>query len=260
MREQAATPSTAASEDIERHLRELESNRARWSRKPLLREIYLDLHRQMATHLSGLPGARVELGSGIADIREAIPDCIRTDLFRFPGIDLSANVYCLPFDDASVSDVLMLDVFHHLRYPGTALREVHRVLKPGGRLVLMEPGIGLLGRLVYGLFHSEPIGRASELTWLAPAGWSPADVDYYAAQGNATHCFTREQFAHQLKGWVLLVSQRLAALSYVASGGYAGPQLYPDSAYRLLRRLDGVLSRFPRLFATRLLVVMARDG
>ncbi len=46
-----------------------------------------------------------------------------------------ASVANLPFPERSLDAVLMVRVFHHLGDPTTALTEIHRVLKPGGRLV-----------------------------------------------------------------------------------------------------------------------------
>jgi hypothetical protein len=48
----------------------------------------------------------------------------------------------------------------------------------------------------------------------------------------------------------------MAAISYVASGGYSKPQLYPDAAFGLMRWIDGVCDRMPALFATRLMAVL----
>src|SRR5262245_40923559 len=46
-----------------------------------------------------------------------------------------ASVYDLPFSKAFFDAALMVRVFHHVGEPDRALREVHRILKPGGRLV-----------------------------------------------------------------------------------------------------------------------------
>ncbi|GAB4264418.1 MAG: hypothetical protein Kow0080_03450 [Candidatus Promineifilaceae bacterium] len=45
----------------------------------------------------------------------------------------------LPIATASIDTVLLLDVLEHLPRPGDCLAEIHRVLKPGGRLVLQVP-------------------------------------------------------------------------------------------------------------------------
>jgi hypothetical protein len=58
----------------------------------------------------------------------------------------------------------------------------------------------------------------------------------------------------------MLQRKRLSALSYVASGGYSKPQLYPDRIYPFLRAIEPTLERFPMLFSTRALVVLEKKG
>ncbi len=45
----------------------------------------------------------------------------------------------LPWDDGSFDLVTMTAVFHHFFRPGDALVEIRRVLRPGGRLLLLDP-------------------------------------------------------------------------------------------------------------------------
>src|SRR5687768_5747029 len=114
--------------DINLHQEFINKNQEYWNRKPLLRTLYGDFYRQISTHLSRLPdGKIVELGSGLGNIHEVIPDCIRTDLFPNPWIDQIENAYKLSFADETVSDLILTDVFHHLKYPGTALRELQQI-------------------------------------------------------------------------------------------------------------------------------------
>jgi hypothetical protein len=107
---------------------------------------------------------------------------------------------CFP-TRGSVSDLILTDVFHHLKYPGTALKEFSRVLRKGGRVILLEPCISALGLLVYGVLHEEPIAINKEIEWKAPKGWSPEEIDYHAAQGNASRVFVGHRFRMQLAGW-----------------------------------------------------------
>jgi SAM-dependent methyltransferase len=53
--------------------------------------------------------------------------------------DLFADASQLPLADASVDTVVMLEVMEHLHQPREALREIARVLRPDGRLLLSMP-------------------------------------------------------------------------------------------------------------------------
>ena len=244
---------------IDLHQGLIEKNYEYWNRKPLLRTLYGDFYRLIAKNLSNLPDSKIiELGSGLGNIHEFIPNCIRTDLFPNPWIDQIENAYRLSFPDESVSDLILTDVFHHLKYPGTALKEWTRVLRKGGRVIMLEPCISMLGLLVYGVLHDEPIAVTKKIEWDAPEGWSPEQIDYYAAQGNASRVFLGKRFRHKLEGWERIETERFSAIAYAASGGFSKPQLYPTAALPFIRKLESVLDLLPLLFATRLLVILQK--
>jgi SAM-dependent methyltransferase len=59
---------------------------------------------------------------------------------RATGATLAvADAARLPFAGESFDAVLIRDLLHHLPNPGRALDEAHRVLRPGGRLTVIEP-------------------------------------------------------------------------------------------------------------------------
>jgi SAM-dependent methyltransferase len=244
---------------IDRHFEEIRRNLKLRQEKPVLERLYGYFHEILAQQAPHIPnGQVVELGSGAADITAAVPGCIRTDIFPNPWIDRVENAYDLSFPDESVSALILFDVFHHLRYPGTALREFHRVLLPAGRVIIFEPCVSLFGLFVYGAVHDEPLALKQRIQWEAPESWSSADLDYYTAQGNATRIFLRREIGVEDFGWSVLATKRLSAISYVASGGYSGPQLYPDKALPLMRFVDKLCDFAPGIFATRLLVVLEK--
>jgi SAM-dependent methyltransferase len=245
--------------DINLHQDLIDKNQEYWKRKPLLRTLYGDFYRLISKHLSKLQESKiVELGSGLGNIHDVIPECIRTDLFPNPWIDQIENAYKLSFADESVSDVILTDVFHHLKYPGTALHELYRVLRKGGRVIMLEPCISMLGLLVYGVLHEEPIAITKEIEWFAPQNWTPEHIDYYAGQGNATRIFVTEKYRSNLKNWQKVKTIRLSAIAYAASGGFSKPQLYPTALLPFIKRSEKILDLFPILFATRLLVILEK--
>jgi SAM-dependent methyltransferase len=46
----------------------------------------------------------------------------------------------LPLEDGSLDRVVCFDAFHHVRDPAATLAELARVLRPGGRIAMVEPG------------------------------------------------------------------------------------------------------------------------
>ncbi len=241
------------------HDLEIQANRLAWERKPQLRAVYRGFHELIASRLDrSVPGKIVELGSGMGSIKEAIPDCITTDLFPNPWLDRQENAYRLSFADGAVSNLILFDVWHHLRYPGTALREFQRVLAPGGRVIVFDPAMSCAGLVIYGLFHHEPLGMRLPVTWDAPAGFKPEDSDYFAAQGAATRILWRREAPERLAGWDIAEATPLPSFEYFATGGFSGPQVGGPGLFRFWRRLDGALARWPYIFAARLLVVLKR--
>lgn len=251
---------TTAAPPLEQHNIEIQRNREAWARKSMLREVYHDFYRLIATRIDPQqPGPIVELGSGMGRIKDVIPQCVTTDLFPNPWLDRRENCYRLSFADASVSHLILFDVWHHLRYPGTALQEFHRVLVPGGRLILFEPAASWLGRFVYHFFHHEPVAVREPITWTAPAGFSAEDADYYAAQGSATRLFWWGEGHDRLAGWRLHEVRPVTSFDYFATGGFSGPQFGGRFLHGLMRGLDFLASPFPRACAARLLVVLEKE-
>lgn len=252
---------TANALPLEQHNIEIQRNREAWNRKPRLREIYHEFYRKIAARLDPrIPGLIVELGSGMGTIKEVIPNCITTDLFPNPWLDRQENAYRLSFGDNSVSHLILFDVWHHLRFPGTALREFHRVLAPGGRLILFEPAASWTGRFVYHYFHHEPVALKNAITWEAPPTFSPLDADYYASQGSATRHFWWREAHSRLDGWQLAEVNPLPSFEYFASGGFSGPQIGGRWLQRGLRLLDWAARIWPRASAARLIVVLLKNA
>jgi SAM-dependent methyltransferase len=172
---------------LEQHQIEIERNLALWRRKPLLRKIYAGFYEKILAHIdTSIPGAVVEIGSGIGNLKARLPQALCTDLFPNPWLDLVCDGYELPFQNGSVSHLILFDVFHHLRRPRAFLNEARRALTKEGRVILFEPFISAASLPVYGLLHHEPVAMKSEIDF---ADDYPRPRDYYAAQGNASRLF-----------------------------------------------------------------------
>ena len=242
---------------LAQHQAEIERNRRAWEAKPLLQKIYAGFYERILGLIDpAVPGRIVEVGSGIGNLKAHLPKALATDLFPNPWLDLTCDGYELPFRDATLSNLVLFDVFHHLQAPNAFLREARRVLVPAGRLILFEPYVSWISYFIYGLAHHEPIG------WRQPINTAealPRPRDYYAAQGNATRLFFRKEIAGWPKGWKVFHAEALTCFHYLLSGGYSRPALYPTSCLTGLRVMDRILSCCPQVFAGRCLVGLVTE-
>jgi SAM-dependent methyltransferase len=247
--------------EISQHDIEIQENRRHWERKPMLQRVYRAFYEEIARWtLPGKEGTTLELGSGMGNIKEVLPACLTSDLFPNPWLDRVENAYALNWPDKAVQNLILFDVLHHLQHPGRALAEMARVVRPSGRLIIFEPGMGLLPRLIMRLFHHEPLGFGQPIEWNAPAGFDPASHSYYAAQGNGWRIFVRREGLSEnvLPAWRVLHVGREPGWAWLLCGGLRGPQLFPDALFPLVCFVERGLRLLPSLFAGRLLVVLER--
>ena len=239
---------------LTQHQLEIRRNLDAWQNKPLLRRLYAGFYERIVALLdANVSGRIVEIGSGVGNLKSHLPSAVSTDLFPNPWLDVVCDGYELPFVRGSLSHLILFDVFHHLRAPNAFLREARRVLTSEGRLILFEPYISWASFPVYVLFHHEPVA------WRATIDFAEASLrprDYYAAQGNATRLFFRRERRDWPSGWSLIHAEAFAGFSYLLSGGFSKPALYPARWLTRFERLDQTLSRWPRLFGARCLVAL----
>ncbi|MBF0485525.1 MAG: class I SAM-dependent methyltransferase [Candidatus Omnitrophica bacterium] len=101
----------------------------------------------------------------------------------------------LPFDDNSFDFIVLAEVVEHLKNPYDVVKELHRILKPGGKLVLSTPNIlNLKSRvrfLVEGCweyFREIPLEHSQnpkEVIWnLHLIPWRYHDIEYLLHYNN----------------------------------------------------------------------------
>jgi len=69
----------------------------------------------------------------------ALDACVGDALWDYSRIQLVADLAALPLREGAVDAVLNIQVLEHVKNPALVVSELHRVLKPGGRLYLTAP-------------------------------------------------------------------------------------------------------------------------
>ncbi len=114
-----------------------------------------------ASAIAGVrPGAAVlDIGCRDGGLKRYLPEGIKyqgvdiTPEFAGPEILIQDVSKGLPFPDATFDHVFCIEVLEHVPAPFTALREIHRVLKDPGVLVVSVPNPYHLKELIWNLFR-----------------------------------------------------------------------------------------------------------
>jgi ubiquinone/menaquinone biosynthesis C-methylase UbiE len=228
-----------------------------WKKKKFLREIYSGWYTKIVRDLA--PGKTLEVGSGTGNFKEYYKEAITSDVEKLPGIDLRVDAHKLPFRKNSIGNIVMVDTLHHLADPILFLEEASRVLKSGGRIIMVEPFPTVLSLLVYRKFHKEPFifgadyfkpqKKTNKLAW-----------DSNQAIPYLVFFKYRDKFEKKMGKYLKIVkAEKISYLMYPLSGGFEGPQLIPDFLAPGLKVLERVAGIFRNFLAFRCYLVIERN-
>lgn len=228
--------------------------RAIWKRKPVLRLVYADIYRRILDE--SVPGATLEVGGGSGNFKSGAPGITSSDILFVPWLDVVCDAQRLPFADETFSNVVMIDVIHHIENPLRAISEVRRVLRASGRLILCEPAITPISGVFYRLFHKEPVDMSADPLTEGPI--SPNRDPYLSNQGIPTLLVTsyRKALAQIFPDFPLKRIEWFSFLAYPLSGGFQPWTALPLAVVNPLLAIEWRLHRLiGRVAGFRLLAV-----
>jgi len=213
----------------------LEEHRETWRKKPVLRAIYADFYQRILTACR--PGRSLEIGGGFGNLKEYAPNVISTDIVASSGLDVIADAQALPFQDSSFDNIVAVDVLHHIERPQRFFSEAGRVLRPGGRIILVEPGVTVVSWIFYKLLHPEPLIVSANPFPEGPL--DPLRKPFDANQAVPELIFGRylQCFESKFPALKLIRRERFSWLVYPLSGGFQPWSLIPK---RLLKPLIAI--------------------
>ena len=235
-------------------------NRKIYQNKDLIKIIYNNYYKNIKKNIYLSDKKKIlELGSGGGNIKKVIKECITSDQFRNKNIDRIENIYKINFKKNSISNIILIDVFHHLQFPSLALKEIHKVLIKNGRIIMIEPAMGLIPRIVYKIFHYEPNGFNLRIKWNNIPKKIPLSNQYFAAQSIPWRAFFLKELNLKSKYSIKLIKP-FSDFAFLLSGGYSYKALYPKILYSLIKLIDKILTSISiRIFSARMLIVLEKN-
>jgi len=228
-----------------------------WNTKPVLRTVYDDFYQRIVA--ACVPGLTIEVGGGIGNVKQRLPQVVSTDIQFGSRLDCVADAQRLPFGADVATNIVMVDVLHHIEFPPLFFREAARVLRPGGRIVMVEPAITWGSTIFYRLLHHEPVRtRADPLVEGNP---DPNRDPYYSNQAIPTLLATRARARFHRLFPELVISRVdwFAFAAYPLSGGFKPWSLISDRVARRLLRAERTLEPIVgRLTGFRMMLVVEK--
>lgn len=212
--------------------------------KPFLKRLYqnwYDIFIKKSKAING-NGTFLEIGSGGGFLKLVFPEVITSDILDLPHVDMVCNAEELPFENESLTSIMMLNVFHHIPHPYKFLKEAERTLIPQGQIIMIEPANSMLGRFIYQHFHHEPFdpNGAMEIQAGNPLSNSNQALPYIY--------FEREKQKFDADYPLLKINpiQYHTPFLYSLSGGLSRKALLPYPLYGFAQSMEKLTSPFSR--------------
>lgn len=217
--------------------------------KPALKRFYVEIYGKYADCLARCPadGLVIELGSGGGFAKTLIPELMTTDVIPYEDVERVVDATRMPFENASVRMIAMLNVFHHIPDVAAFLREAVRCVMPGGRLLIIDQHPGWISKPILRYLHHEPF-RPDAASW----SFETAGPLSGANGALAWIVFARDhtRFETEFRDLHLLRYEPFAPLRYWLAGGLKKWSLLPDAAWPAATVLDRTLVRISQKFGS----------
>ena len=200
--------------------------------------LYKEWYELISKFLSKIDGINIELGCGASFIDQINKSIIKTDVFlnsntefKLDAMDIGKNF------ENKISNLILVNVFHHISDPELFLRSAEKSLLSGGRIIMIEPSNNYWSRLIYKFIGHETFDT-SQIQWK----FQSKDPLLDSNQALSWIIFERdhEKFKNLFPMFSLIQKKNIMPFSYLLSGGH--------SLNTRIGKLIKVIRKFEKIF------------
>ena len=103
---------------------------------PVYPQPFIDSRKIIREEIKEKNKVALNLGSGNSDLGQ---DLLNVDLLPYDNVDIICDIENIPFKDNSVDYIINIAVLEHVPNPQKVIAEIHRILKPGGKIYCFIP-------------------------------------------------------------------------------------------------------------------------
>ena len=226
-------------------------------KKGFLYKLYLDYYGTFKENIKDVPtGLKIEIGSGGGFLKEVISDVITSDVLELPNVDKVFFAEKIPYPDKSVAVFFLLDTLHHIKEPGKFFSEVNRCLKPGAKIIMIEPTNTLFSRLFFKYIHQEEFDSKKE-KWIVGGEGRLADANI--AMPWIIFIRDREKFLTKYPDLQILKINKHTPFRMFLSGGLSYRQFVPSASFGFFTNIEKLLSPFHNTLASFMTIVVKKS-
>jgi SAM-dependent methyltransferase len=209
----------------------------------------------------------VELGCGTGLSKEFIraKKFLLSDVAGYDWLDVKhVDALATPFEDASFDFVVCSNMIHHVAHPLVIFREIERILKPSGRLIVQEVNASLTMRFLLRAMRHEGYSYERDVFDSAAVCNDPQDP-WSANCAIANLLFDdAARFERFVPEFRVIHSSYSECISMINSGGVIAKTFYvplPNWLLRIVSRFDTFLTQcFPQMFAMQRQIVLEKQA
>ena len=198
--------------------------------------LYSEWYEIISQELSDINGINLELGCGASFIDKTIKSIKKSDVFFNANTDLKidATEVGLKFEN-KISNLILVNVFHHISNPELFLWSAEKSLVSGGRIIMVEPSNNIWSRFVYKLVGHEKFDT-EQITWEFESNDPLLDSN----QALSWIIFKRDykRFKKEYPKFSLKKKKSMMPLSYLFTGGHSYNTKVGKVFIKIIRRIE----------------------